>query len=38
MNGEVAFSVGSAPHSTSSDDEITGWLGVNKPKEMEYHH
>jgi hypothetical protein len=37
MNGEVTFSVGSAPHSTSSDNKITGWLGVNNPKEtMKY--
>jgi hypothetical protein len=32
------FWVGSAPHSTASDDEITGWLGVNNLKETEYHH
>jgi hypothetical protein len=37
MNGDVVFSVGSAPHKSSVHNEITGWLGVSEPKETEYH-
>jgi hypothetical protein len=37
MNEDVVFSVGSSPHKGSVDNEITGWLSVSKPKEMEYH-
>jgi hypothetical protein len=27
--GKLIFSVGSMPHSTTNDDEIMGWIGVN---------
>jgi hypothetical protein len=37
MNRQLDFLVGSAPHKMLSDDEITGWLNVNDPKQMEYH-
>jgi hypothetical protein len=38
MNDDVVFLVVSMPHSTTRDSEITGWIGVNNPKETEYHH
>jgi hypothetical protein len=37
MSGDVVFSVGSAPHKGSVDNEFLGWLGVSEPKEIEYH-
>jgi hypothetical protein len=37
MNGDLVFSVGSAPHKGSVDNKITGCLGVSEPKETEYH-
>jgi hypothetical protein len=33
MNGDVVFSVGSAPHKSSVDNKIMGWIGVSEPKE-----
>jgi hypothetical protein len=38
MNGTFVFSVVSVPYSRASDDEITGWLGIKDPSEMQYHH
>jgi hypothetical protein len=32
----VVFSVVSVPHSVTSNNKSTGWLGVNDLKEMEY--
>jgi hypothetical protein len=37
MHGEVVFLVGSTPHKTMVYNEIMGWVGVNDPKEMDYH-
>jgi hypothetical protein len=37
MNGDVVFSVGSAPHKTSVDNKIMGWRGVGDPKETDYY-
>jgi hypothetical protein len=36
MNGDVVFSVGSATHKSSVDNEITGWIGFSEPKETGY--
>jgi hypothetical protein len=36
INGDVFFLVGYAPHRTSVDNEIAGWLGVHDPKETDY--
>jgi hypothetical protein len=36
MNGNIVFSVGSAPHKSSVDTEIMGWLGMSEPKETGY--
>jgi hypothetical protein len=38
MHGEIVFLVVSVPHLTTNDDNITGWHGVNDPKEMKNHH
>jgi hypothetical protein len=38
MHNKVVFSVVLVPHSMANDNEITGWLSVNGPLEMQYHH
>jgi hypothetical protein len=37
MHGDVVFLVSSVPHKTTVDNKITGWIGVNDPKETDYH-